>query len=118
MPSADQVPVKSTHSTMRWPWWVVLIAGSTGSALRAVRPPNLHITPTTGAISLRRKRGGFLVSLSLGHHRLGHPGKLVGERDGRDLGGSPREQRREPGPVLGAMDLGIADDSECAGREQ
>jgi hypothetical protein len=35
MPSADQVPVKSTHSTMRWPEWVVLIAGSTGSALRA-----------------------------------------------------------------------------------
>jgi hypothetical protein len=25
--------------------WVVLIAGSTGSALRAVSPPNLHITP-------------------------------------------------------------------------
>jgi hypothetical protein len=34
MPSPDQVPVKSTHSTMRWPRWVVLIAGSTGSALR------------------------------------------------------------------------------------
>src|SRR5436190_11830583 len=45
MPSADQVPVKNTHSTMRWPKWVVLIDGSTGSALRAVRPPNLHITP-------------------------------------------------------------------------
>jgi hypothetical protein len=30
---------------MLWPLWVVLIAGSTGSALRAVRPPNLHITP-------------------------------------------------------------------------
>jgi hypothetical protein len=45
MPSADQVPVKSSHSTMRWHKWVVLIAGSTGSALRAVRPPNLHITP-------------------------------------------------------------------------
>src|SRR5436189_5022165 len=44
MPSADQVPVKRTHSTMLWPMWVVLIAGSTGSALRAVRPPNLHIT--------------------------------------------------------------------------
>src|SRR6476660_446093 len=42
---ADQVPVKSSHSTMRWHEWVVLIAGSTGSALRAVRPPNLHITP-------------------------------------------------------------------------
>ena len=45
MPSADQVPVKTSHSTMRWHKWVVLIAGSTGSALRAVRPPNLHITP-------------------------------------------------------------------------
>ena len=45
MPSADQVPVISSHSTMLWPEWVVLIAGSTGSALRAVRPPNLHITP-------------------------------------------------------------------------
>ena len=48
MPSADQVPVKNPHSiTMRWHEWVVLIAGSTGSALRAVRPPNLHITPET-----------------------------------------------------------------------
>src|SRR6476660_1346417 len=45
MPSADQVPVKSSHSTMQWHLWVVLIAGSTGSALLAVRPPNLHITP-------------------------------------------------------------------------
>src|ERR1700677_3033175 len=45
MPSADQVPVNNTHSTMRWHKWVVLIAGSTGSALRAVHPPNLHITP-------------------------------------------------------------------------
>src|SRR5664280_2886979 len=32
MPSADQVPVNSSHSTMRWHKWVVLIAGSTGSA--------------------------------------------------------------------------------------
>jgi len=38
MPSADQVPVKNSHSTMRWPEWVVLIARSTGSALRAVCP--------------------------------------------------------------------------------
>jgi|ERR1700730_857188 hypothetical protein len=30
---------------MHWHWWVVLIAGSTGSALRAVRPPKVHITP-------------------------------------------------------------------------
>src|SRR5512140_3708067 len=45
MPSADQVPIESPHSTMHGGNWVVLIAGSTGSALRAVRPPNLHITP-------------------------------------------------------------------------
>src|ERR1700675_1271576 len=45
MPSADQVPTKLSHSTVRWHEWVVLIAGSTGSALRAVRPPNLHIPP-------------------------------------------------------------------------
>src|SRR3954452_9445561 len=45
MPSADQVPVKTSHSTMRWHEWVVLIAGSTGSTLRAVCPPNLHIAP-------------------------------------------------------------------------
>jgi hypothetical protein len=43
--SADQVPVNKPHSTMRWHEWVVLIAGSTGSALRAVRPPNRHFTP-------------------------------------------------------------------------
>src|SRR5580700_9713598 len=45
MPSADQVPIDNPHSTMRGVSWVVLIAGSTGSALRAVRPPNLHIAP-------------------------------------------------------------------------
>src|SRR5471030_1157681 len=45
MPSADQVPVNNPHSMMRWHMWGVLIAGSTGSALRAVRHPNLHITP-------------------------------------------------------------------------
>ena len=45
MPSADQVPVKSSHSRMRWHKWVVPIAGSTGFALRAVGPPNLHTAP-------------------------------------------------------------------------
>jgi hypothetical protein len=29
---------------MRWHEWVVLIAGSTGSALHAVHPANLYIT--------------------------------------------------------------------------
>src|SRR6266571_4086021 len=63
MSSADQVPVNFPHSTMLWPMWVVLIAGSTGSALRAVRPPNFHITPSVfGAISLDLQRGWIIVS--------------------------------------------------------
>jgi hypothetical protein len=48
MPSADQVPVELPHLMMRWHKGVVLMAGSTSSALRAVRPPNLHITRLTG----------------------------------------------------------------------
>src|SRR5262245_43712505 len=63
MPSADQVPINSPHSIMLGENWVVLIAGSTGSALRAVCPPNLHIAPVVqreerksiaSAASLRR----------------------------------------------------------------
>jgi hypothetical protein len=38
-------PINSPHSTMLGGKVVVLTAGSTGSALHAVRPPNLHITP-------------------------------------------------------------------------
>src|SRR4029077_17644863 len=119
MPSADQVPVKTSHSMMPWPMWVVLIAGSTGTALRAVRPPNRCVTPESPARSrLRRKCGRFLVAFVPGHHRPGHPGEFVGERDGNNLGGSPRQQRGEPRSMPGAVDLGIADHGERAGREQ
>src|ERR1700704_5825249 len=102
MPSADQVPVKSPHSiTMRWHKWVVLIAGSTGSALRAVRSSSLHITPDARRdLVLRRKRDGLPVTLALSHHGPGHSGKLVGKRDGGDLSRSPGQQCREPGAVL------------------
>src|ERR1700735_4847731 len=65
MPSADQVSIESPHSRMHRGEWVVLIAGSTGSALRAVRPPNLHITSDVRRDPLRRKRDGFLVTLAL-----------------------------------------------------
>ena len=54
MPSADQVPVDCAHSTMQRRKWVVLIAGSTGSALLAVRPfqPSHHADgSSTGATS-------------------------------------------------------------------
>src|SRR6266508_3217542 len=119
MPSADRVPVKSPHSTMHWHMWVVPIAGSTGSALRAVRPPNLHVTPDDPARSRSRRKGdGFFVALALGHHGPSHSGELIGERDGSDLGRPPRHQCGKSGSMLGAMDLGIADNGECAGSKQ
>jgi hypothetical protein len=90
MLSADQVPVKSTHSMMLWPMWVVLIAGSTGAALRAVHPPNRCVTPNSGAISLPCERDGFLVVLARSHHGPSHSGNLVGERDRGNFGRSTR----------------------------
>jgi len=45
MPSADQVPIKSTHSKMPWPMWVVLIAGSTGAALVLFALPTVTSHP-------------------------------------------------------------------------
>src|SRR5215467_2577884 len=118
MPSADQVPIKSAHSRMQWHKWVVLIARSTGCALRAVRPPNLRITPDVSAISSRRECGGFLIALTFGHHGPCHPGDLVGERDRGDLRRPPGQQRGKPGPPLGAMDLGIPDHRKRTGCEQ
>jgi hypothetical protein len=57
---------------MQWHMWVVLIAGSTGSALRAVRPPNLHITPDVRRdLGLHRKRDGLLITLAPSHHGPG-----------------------------------------------
>ena len=40
---------------------------------------------------LRRKRDGLPVTLALSHHGPGHSGKLVGKRDGGDLGRPPRQ---------------------------
>src|SRR6476620_3700525 len=117
MPSADQVPTKLSHSTMLWHDWVVLIAGSTGSALRAVRPPNLH-AGCPARFRLPRKRDWFLVSLAPSHHGPDHSGDFVGERDSRNLRRPPRQQGCEPGPMFGAMDLGVTDDRERAGHEQ
>src|SRR6266446_5115982 len=112
MPSADQVPIKLPHLTMLRPKRAVLIAGSTGSTLPAFRPPNLHITPFPSRSRLRRKRDVFLVSLALDHHGPDHTRELVGKRNSSNLGRPPRQQGREPGAMLGAMDLGVTDDGE------
>src|SRR5215467_15020024 len=118
MPSTDQVPVNSTHSTMRWPEWVVLIAGSTGSALRAVRPSNRshHADPPARSVS-RRQCDGFLVALPFRHDCPGHASDLVGERDGSDLGWPPRQQCCKPWSMFGAVELRIADHGERTGGE-
>ena len=93
-------PGQNLAFEMQWHEWVVLIAGSTGSALRAVRPPNLHITPDARRDLVMPQRDGIPVTLAPGHHRPGHSGELIGERDGSDLGRPPRQQCREPGPML------------------
>src|SRR5262245_47029323 len=54
--SANEVQEAPNHCRGHGGWvtrhigYVVLIAGSTGSALRADRPPNLHIAPKVDAI--------------------------------------------------------------------
>ena len=40
------------------------------------------------------------------------------ERDGGHLGRPPRQQRGEPGSMLSAVEFGIADHGQRAGREQ
>src|SRR5262249_50453261 len=45
---------------MHWHKWVGLIAGAAGSALRAVRPSNLHITPDVGTIDHAASTTGSL----------------------------------------------------------
>ena len=74
--------------------WVVLIAGSTGAALRAVRPPNRYVTPDVRRDRLCCERDRFPVALSLGHHGPRPPGNLVGERDRSNLGGAARQESR------------------------
>ena len=75
MPSADQVPVKSPHSTMHWHMWVVLIAGScrdnTGSVAGGFRgadepPPRCKVCahPDRLAIEEAKRAGASLDNLA------------------------------------------------------
>jgi hypothetical protein len=67
---------------------------------------------------LSRKRDGFLVSLAPGHHGPDHSRDFVGECYSRNPGRPPRQQGREPGPMFGAMDLGVTDDIKRAGHKR
>src|SRR5271168_4791863 len=115
MPSADQVPTKSSHLTMLWHMWVVRIDRLCMTCCSPSQPSHHAGYPARSRLS--RKRDGFLVSLAPGHHGPDHSGDLVGERDSRNLGRPPRQQGREPGP-FGAVDLGVTDDRERAGHKQ
>src|SRR5262245_18936785 len=66
----------------------------------------------------RRECDGFLVAITSGHHGPRHSCDLVEDADRNDLCRPPRQQCGVPGPMFGAMDLGIADDGQRARREQ
>src|SRR5271169_1626128 len=77
-----------------------------------------HHAGCSARFSSRRECDGFLVALALRHHGPDHSGNLVGKRDSGDLGWPSRQQCGEPWPILGAVDLGIADDGKRASHEQ
>src|SRR5437870_3643366 len=119
MPSADQVPTKSSHSTMLWHKWVVLITGSTGSALRAVRPPNLHITPAVRRdLVYAASATGSLYRSPLAIMAQTIRAILLASAMAATLVGRLASKGREPGPAFGAVDLGVADDRKRAGHKQ
>jgi hypothetical protein len=45
-------------------------------------------------------------------------GRVIGKGDGSDFGRPSCQQCCDPGPMLSAMEFGIADDGECARHEQ
>ena len=72
----------------------------------------------TARSRLCRQRDGLPVALALAHYRPRHTGELVGKRDRGHFGWPPRQQRGEPWPVFGAVDLGVANDRQRARCEQ
>ena len=120
MPSADQVPVKSPHSTMHWHMWVVLIAGSTGSALRAVRPPNLHITPDDSQRDLyyAASATGSLYRSPLAIMAQAILAILLASATAATFVGRRANNAVSQGRLLGAVDFGVTDHGQRAGGEQ
>src|ERR1039458_8482343 len=74
-------------------------------------------TSPTQAEKLRPDRKAF-GSAMLATRAVPNIGPTPGIASSRLLASSPRQQCREPWPMFGAMDLGIADDGKCAGHEQ
>src|SRR5690242_11525004 len=119
MPSADQVPVKSSHLRDAKALMGCPDRRIDRLCITCCLPfPTFTSRRMPARSRLGRKSDRFPVALTSRHHRPRHAGDLIGERDGSDLGRPARQQCFEPGPVLGAMDLGIADDSKRTCREQ
>ena len=72
----------------------------------------------SGVSRSRRESDRFSIRFVPGNHGPCHPGKFVGERDGGNFGGSPRQQSHEPRPMPAAVDLGIADHCVRASPEE
>jgi hypothetical protein len=103
---------------MPWHEWVVLIAGSTGSALRAVRPPNLHITPDARRdFVYRASATGSLYRSPLAIMAQTIRAILLASAIAATLVGFLAKSRK-PEPMFGAMDLGVTDASKRAGGDQ
>src|SRR5262249_54497100 len=124
MPSADQVPVKSSHSTMLWPKWVVLITGidriwvTCCQSFPAFTSRRYRRDLVRSRLALASQRDGFPVALALGHHRPGHARNLVGERDRGHLRRPPFQQLGKPWSMLAAVDFRVSDHRKRASAEQ
>jgi hypothetical protein len=79
-------------------------------------PDHVRSTPESGHSQHRWYEVAAGVWPLLGLVLLPAPAFLQSccERDRSDLGGPPRQQSCEPGPMFGAVDLGIADDGQRA----
>ena len=119
MSSADQVPTKLPHSDDAMAQMGCPDRRIDRLCITCCSPsqPSHHASrPARSRLS--RKRDGFLISLASGHHGPDHSRDLVGERDGRNLGRPPHQQGCKPGPMFGAMDLGVTDYRKRAGHKQ
>src|ERR1700740_2561667 len=119
MPSADQVPVTFPHSRMRWHMWGCPDRRIDRLCITCCSPSQpSHHAWILGAISSDLQRSRIVVPRARSHHCPSYSSELVGECDGRDFGRAPGQQRSEPGPMLRAMHLGIADHSKRASHKK
>jgi hypothetical protein len=113
---ANQVPIESTHSKLRWPKRALLILGTTVSALRRCALAN-SLWLSACCQQLCRQQLRLLEPLTADHHRPGHPCDLVSKRNGGDLDRPTADEVSEPRPLRAVL-AGISDDSHRAGDEQ